>query len=79
MEAIQTRKQPFRSEGVFGPGGYKPDRHLKLSVCRDFLKVAEHLLPPGTLRIPIPWHKDLHQDNIFVDPKNSTEIVGLID
>lgn len=79
MTAIQNLNRPLRSEGIVGPGGYRPTRALKLSVCRDFLKVVNHILPPETCRTPVLWHKDLHLDNIFVNPKKPTEIVALID
>ncbi|OJD23726.1 hypothetical protein ACJ73_04926 [Blastomyces percursus] len=79
MKAIQNPRRPLRSEGIVGPRGYQPNRALKLSVCRDFLKVVDHILPPEVCQTPILWHKDLHLDNIFVKPEKPTEIVGLID
>lgn len=79
MEAIQNMNRPLRPEGIIAPGNYLPDHTLKLSVCRDFLKVADRLLPRESSRIPVLWHKDLHLDNIFVNPEKPTEIVGLID
>ncbi|PGH18880.1 hypothetical protein AJ80_04298 [Polytolypa hystricis UAMH7299] len=73
-------KRPLRPEGIVGPEGYQPDRALKLSVCRDVLKVVDHILPSNpACQKPVLWHKDLHLDNIFVDPEKPTEIVGLID
>lgn len=79
MEAIQNLKRPLRPEGIVAPGAYRPSRALKLSVCRDFLKVTDRILPPEPCRTPVLWHKDLHLDNIFVHPERHTEIVGLID
>jgi aminoglycoside phosphotransferase (APT) family kinase protein len=79
MKAIENPKRPLRPEGIVGPAGYQPDRALKLSVCRDYLKVVDHILPTDACQIPILWHKDLHLDNIFVNPEKPTEIVGLID
>ncbi|KAI1983645.1 Phosphotransferase enzyme [Ophidiomyces ophidiicola] len=79
MEAIQDPKRVLRPEGIVGPGGYQPDRALKLSVCHDFLKVASHLLPLEACQISVLWHHDLHLGNIFVDPENPTKIAGLID
>ncbi|KMQ48464.1 hypothetical protein HL42_0925 [Trichophyton rubrum] len=79
MKAVQNLDRPLRSEGIVGPGGYQPNRALKLSVCRDFLKVVNHILPPEACLTPVLWHKDLHLDNIFVNPEKPTEIVGLID
>ncbi|KAM5492636.1 Phosphotransferase enzyme [Microsporum audouinii] len=79
MKAIQNPRRPLRPEGIVGPGGYKPDHALKLSVCHDFLKVAEYILPAESCQVPVLWHNDLHLDNIFVAPERPTEIVGLID
>ncbi|KAM5444027.1 Phosphotransferase enzyme [Microsporum ferrugineum] len=77
MKAIQS--MPLQPEGIVGPNGYQPDRALKLSVCRDFLKIADYILPPEAYQLPVLWHKDLHLDNIFVNPEKPTDIVGLID
>ncbi|KAM5448395.1 Phosphotransferase enzyme [Microsporum audouinii] len=79
MKAIQNPRRPIRPEGIVGPGGYKPDHALKLSVCHDFLKVAEYIMPAESCQVPVLWHNDLHLDNIFVAPERPTEIVGLID
>lgn len=79
MKAIQDPRRNLRPEGIFGLGGYQPDRALKLSVCRDFLKVADHILAPETCQTRVLWHKDLHLDNVFVDPDKPTDIVELID
>ncbi|RLL99158.1 hypothetical protein CFD26_104776 [Aspergillus turcosus] len=79
MEAIRNARRPLRPEGIVGPGGYQPDCALKLSVCRDVLKVVDHIMPHDDCQAPVLWHKDLNLDNIFVDPERPTEIVGLID
>ncbi|KAK2740936.1 Phosphotransferase enzyme [Myotisia sp. PD_48] len=78
MKAIQDTRRPLRPIGIVGPGGYQPDRALKLSVCREFLKVVDHILPPANCQIPVLWHPDLHLDNIFVNPEKPSEITGLI-
>lgn len=77
MEAIRNLQRPLRLEGIVAPGGYKPDRALKLSVCHDFLKVVYHILPSEKFPVHVLWHKDLHLGNIFVDPERPTEILAL--
>lgn len=68
-------------QGLFyGPGQYRPTPDSKLSALSKYLKVAKHLLPKNeSLRASIMWHGDLHVNNIFVNPENPTEIVGIID
>ncbi|KAK2825770.1 hypothetical protein FQN49_007382 [Arthroderma sp. PD_2] len=70
-----------RPEGIFGgPGGYKPTAKAKLEVLDDFEKVALHLLPKDTsVHIPVLWHGDLHDNNIFVDPDDPSKILSIID
>ncbi|EGD93510.1 phosphotransferase [Trichophyton tonsurans CBS 112818] len=70
-----------RPEGIFGgPGGYKPTAKSKLDVLDDFEKVAAYLLPKDTsVHIPVLWHGDLHDNNIFVDPDDPSKILSIID
>lgn len=79
MEAIRDPNRTLEPEGVVGPNEYQPDRAFKLSVCRDFLKVVGHLLPPEACQTPVLWHHDFHLGNIFGNPLKPTEIAGLID
>jgi hypothetical protein len=74
MEAIQDLRQPLRSKGIVGSRGgnpYQPNHALKFSVCRIHLKVIDRILPSDDLQTPVLWHKDLHLDNIFVDPQEA--------
>ncbi|EFQ97421.1 phosphotransferase enzyme family protein [Nannizzia gypsea CBS 118893] len=70
-----------RPEGIFGgPGGYEPTAKNKLDVLDDFEKVAAYLLPKDTsVHIPVLWHGDLHDNNIFVDPDDPSKILSIID
>ncbi|PKX89743.1 uncharacterized protein P174DRAFT_515774 [Aspergillus novofumigatus IBT 16806] len=54
--------------------GYQPDCALKLSVCRDVLKVVDYIPPHDDCQVPVLWHKDLNLDNMFLDPERPTEI-----
>lgn len=46
----------------------------------DFEKVAAYLLPKDTsIHIPVLWHGDLHDNNIFVDPDDPSKIPSIID
>ncbi|EAW23511.1 uncharacterized protein NFIA_022220 [Aspergillus fischeri NRRL 181] len=69
MEAIRNARRPFRPERIVGPGGYQPNCALKLSVCRDVLKVVGPILPSDDCQAAVLWHKDLNLDNIFVGPE----------
>lgn len=65
---------------LHNPGIYQPTREKKLNALEIYLKLFRHLLPAdhrlGSAHI---WHGDLHAGNIFVDPANTTRVVGLID
>jgi hypothetical protein len=58
---------------------YQPNHTPKFPVCRIHLKVIDHILSSDDCQTPVLWHKDLHLDSIFVDPKKPMGIVGLID
>lgn len=62
------------------PGPYVPTRKKKVDALETCLKLFKHLLPgdrhPGSAHI---WHGDLDAGNIFVDPANPTQFVGLVD
>lgn len=63
-----------------GPGLYQPTREKKVKALETYLKLLKHLLPTdSSLRSAHLWHGDLHGGNIFVDPTNPTQVVGLID
>jgi hypothetical protein len=65
---------------LHGPGLYQPTREKKLKALETYFKLFKHLLPTDRcLRSAHLWHGDLHAGNIFVDPANPTQIVGLID
>ncbi len=70
-----------------GPGMlYQPSPDKKLWALDAYLQLVEYILPsnesnpetqamlPGRL-----WHDDLHDENIFVDPANPTQITAIID
>ncbi|KAF1832662.1 hypothetical protein BDW02DRAFT_570855 [Decorospora gaudefroyi] len=68
-------------QGLFsGPNQYHPTQASKLQVLQTYLKIATHILPTNTnLSKPTLWHSDLHTDNIFVDPREPTKILTIID
>ncbi|KAL2018065.1 hypothetical protein VTK56DRAFT_1297 [Thermocarpiscus australiensis] len=68
-----------------GPWLYQPSPSKKLWAVDTYLQLLEHLLPgdsdpemqgmlPGRL-----WHNDLHDENIFVNPAEPTQITAVID
>ena len=68
------------SSPVTLPGFYTPTREKKIKALEAYLELFKHLLPAdrrlGSAHI---WHGDLHAGNVFVNPANPTQIVGLID
>ncbi|KAF2463766.1 uncharacterized protein BDR25DRAFT_244807 [Lindgomyces ingoldianus] len=63
-----------------GPGTYEPTRGRKLKALHCYLKLIRFLLPVDrTISSAHLWHGDLHVANIFVNPSEPTEVVGLID
>ncbi|KAK3175352.1 hypothetical protein OEA41_002599 [Lepraria neglecta] len=75
-----TQQELPRPQGLFyGPGQYRPTPTSKLSALTNYLKVAKHLLPrKESFRASTMWHSDLHTNNIFVDLRKPTEILGVI-
>lgn len=65
---------------LFGSGTYQPTRQKKLKAVQWYLEVCKYLLPTDeSIQSPCLWHGDLHDENIFVNPDNPTEVVGMID
>ncbi|MCJ1486085.1 hypothetical protein MMC06_006261 [Schaereria dolodes] len=65
---------------LFGPGTYQPTRAKKSAALQHYLGIVKYLLPddPSLLASHI-WHCDLHSGNIFVNPENPSEVVGITD
>lgn len=65
---------------ISGPGTYQPTRAKKHKALQSYLKMVRYLLPTDrTIEYPSLWHPDLQLENILVDPKNPTQVVGIID
>lgn len=63
-----------------GPGTYMASRERKLKALQSYLTIAKYLLPVDRpIASSCLWHPDLHQENIFVNPENPSEIVAIID
>lgn len=46
----------------------------------SYLQLVQYLLPTDqSITAPFLWHSDLHTENIFLNPKQPTEILGIID
>lgn len=83
-EIVCTRAElryPLMPEGLFyGPRQYQPSTSKKLSALHNYLKVAPYVLPGNReTHASVLWHGDLHLQNIFVDPGEPTNILGIID
>ncbi len=63
-----------------GPGTYMASREKKLKALQSYLTIAKYLLPVDrSIASSCLWHPDLHQENIFVNSENPSEIVAIID
>ncbi|KAG6123992.1 hypothetical protein E4U12_000338 [Claviceps purpurea] len=63
-----------------GPGLYQPTREKKVAALESYLKLLKYALPADrSLGSSHLWHDALHAGNIFVDPDNTSRIVGIID
>jgi len=63
-----------------GPGTYITCREKKLKALQSYLTIAKYMLPTDrSIASSCLWHPDLHQENIFVNPENPSEIVAIID
>ncbi|KAK1145263.1 hypothetical protein N8T08_004416 [Aspergillus melleus] len=74
-------RYPLMPEGLFrGPRQYQPNAAKKLSTLEQYLKVASNVLPEHQeTHSSVLWHGDLNLQNIFVDPDEPTQILGIID
>lgn len=65
---------------LWGPGAYIPTRERKVAALENYLKLVKFVLPTDNsmLRSHL-WHCDLHSENVYVNPDNPCEVVGLID
>ncbi|KAL5388578.1 hypothetical protein PMIN02_007701 [Paraphaeosphaeria minitans] len=76
----QLPQLPISPITLCGPGTYQPTRERKLRALHCYLELIRFLLPTDrTISSAHLWHGDLHVANIFVNPSEPTEIVGLID
>ncbi|KAL9094147.1 MAG: hypothetical protein Q9165_003562 [Trypethelium subeluteriae] len=63
-----------------GPGGFPPSKSSKMSVIEAVRRIVPFIIPTDdAYPASIPWHNDLHSDNIFVNPDQTTEVTGIID
>ncbi|KAH0848892.1 phosphotransferase enzyme family protein [Fonsecaea pedrosoi] len=77
---LSIKPLPKQTVMVCGPGLYLPSAAKKSAAIESYLKIYDVLLPDDpTITAPTLWHHDLHEENIFVDGKNPTKILGIID
>ncbi|KAI1919585.1 hypothetical protein LOZ65_004348 [Ophidiomyces ophidiicola] len=72
---------PRQMLASYGPAPlYQPLPERKLAAIESYMKTLETFLPrdPVLLKSHL-WHNDFHDENIFVNPENPTEITGIID
>ncbi|KAG5961934.1 hypothetical protein E4U56_003607 [Claviceps arundinis] len=63
-----------------GPGLYQPTREKKVAALESYLKLLKYVLPADrSLGSSHLWHHAFHAGNIFVDPDNPSQVVGIID
>jgi hypothetical protein len=76
VKAVVPIPKPF----VTLAGRYIPTREKKLAALDAYLKLVRFLLPTdSTITTSHIWHTDLHTENIFVNPDDPTQIVGILD
>jgi aminoglycoside phosphotransferase (APT) family kinase protein len=76
VKAIEPLPKPF----VTIAGRYFPTRARELTALEAYLKLIKFLLPSDSLiTTSYLWHTDLHTENIFVNPDDPTQIIGIID
>ena len=76
-EIFRLPKSPIT---LRGPGTYMTSREKKLKALHSYLTIAKYMLPiDRSMSSSCLWHPDLHQENIFVNPENPSEIVAIID
>lgn len=64
----------------YGPGVYQPTAAKKLAALESYSQIVSVLLPKEpVLTTGHLWHNDLHLENIYVNPANPREILGIID
>ena len=57
-----------------------PKTSKKVAALESYLQVVDSLLPlDEDITAFHLWHRDLHDDNIFVDPTDPSKITGVID
>lgn len=62
------------------PWQYQTRLSKKLIALENYLWVAPCVVPEyKTTHTFVLWHGDLHSQDIFVDPKDPSRIVGVID
>ncbi|GAT25167.1 phosphotransferase enzyme family protein [Aspergillus luchuensis] len=81
LACVQEMPQLPRSIlGLYGPGTYRRSRSKKIAAIRDYLRMVHFFLPTDdSISSACLWHPDLHVANIFVNPENLSEVVGIID
>ncbi|GLA86112.1 phosphotransferase enzyme [Aspergillus tubingensis] len=74
-------RYPLMLEGLFhGPRQYQPNLSKKLPALENYLRVAPHVLPENqATHASVKWHGDLYSQNIFVNPEEPSQILGIID
>ncbi|PLB45009.1 hypothetical protein P170DRAFT_513098 [Aspergillus steynii IBT 23096] len=76
-EMDQLPRSPL---SLYGPGTYSPSRPKKIAALQNYLRLVKYLLPlERSFSSVCLWHPDLHAENIFVNPKKPSEVLGIID
>lgn len=79
-EALQSLEPPKQIALLCGPKLYQPDTNRKLTAIGWYKQILDALLPKDpAISAPRLWHNDLHDDNIFIDPKDPENITAIVD
>lgn len=80
IRAIHLLKPAKQITLFCGPHLYQPDAEKKLEALSQYRKIIDALIPQApNIAQPYLWHKDLHGENIYVDPDDPGKLTGIID
>ncbi|KAL2362800.1 hypothetical protein RJZ56_004270 [Blastomyces dermatitidis] len=79
--AVRTSQQtPKQLVMFYGPGVHQPSAAKKLAAIESYSQIVRVLLPKEpAFTTGHLWHNDPHLENIYVNPSNPREILGIID
>lgn len=80
-QAVRTlHTLPKSTIMLCGPSLYRSTPEKKLRACEAAKEALPHILPEGDWTSAYrAWHDDLHEENIFVNAEDPSDIIAIID